>query len=470
MPARVLIADDKPAGTKDLAAKLSDEYYDVVTAANGPAALESIRENEPDLILLGVALPKMNGFEVCQRVKQNPQCAHIPVLLVTSSEDSADKVRGLEAGADEILIRPVIDETLFARVRSLVRFKQTFDQWRLRGETTQKMGFPDSAELSMPDDGRKGRVALVAGDGGQSVAISEALAYDHDHINVIGSFKDAVNRVIRAEPDVVVVSLTAIGEDPLRLCSNLRSLEHTRQLPILLAGDESDTHRLIKALELGVNDYIIFPLDEPELRARVRNLVRRKRYQDRLRTSFLQSLSMALTDSLTGLHNRRYFSTHLEALFRRTTDSGKPLALLIIDIDHFKRVNDTYGHAVGDEVLCDVAQQIARNVRAFDLVARYGGEEFVVLMPDTADAVALAIADRLRDKIADHEFLVGDSAAAIGVTVSIGISYARGPQDDPDDLLKRADKALYQAKDEGRNRVVSEAGEGFEFALKADAR
>ena len=428
----------------------------------------AVRQHEPDLIVLDAILPGMDGYEVCRRVKQDPETAQIPVVMMSALDGRGDKVRALQAGAEEFFTKPIGDATLFARVRSLVRLKQALDQWRLRGETTQKMGFPTDHERLAPDDGCTARVTLVDESAKQSVFIAKALEKDHDHVSVIGSFKDAVGRIIKAEPDVLIVGLTARGDDPLRLCSGLRSLEQTRPLPILLIGDETDVDKLNKALELGVNDYMRRPLDDDELRARVRSLVRRKRYQDHLRSTFLQSLSMALTDSLTGLHNRRYFSTHLEALFQRTAEGGKPLAVLMIDIDHFKLVNDTYGHAVGDEVLSDVAQNIARNVRAFDLVARYGGEEFVVVMPDTAAAVAVAVADRLRERIAKQPVVVADSAAAIEVTVSIGISHARGKKDLPKELLKRADRALYQAKEAGRNRVVSEPADGLDDSSLMD--
>ena len=119
-------------------------------------------------------------------------------------------------------------------------------------------------------------------------------------------------------------------------------------MPILLIGDAEDSEHFIKALEIGVNDYIVRPIDEQELVARVRTQVRRKRYQDRLRANFLQHLSLALTDSLTGLHNRRYLSTHLDSVMRRMHDSEKPVSLLMVDVDHFKKINDTYGHAAGD--------------------------------------------------------------------------------------------------------------------------
>ncbi len=186
----------------------------------------------------------------------------------------------------------------------------------------------------------------------------------------------------------------------------------------------------------------------------MRTQVRRKRYQDRLHANFLQHLSMALTDSLTGLHNRRYLSTHLDSVMERMQDSNKPVSLLMIDLDHFKKVNDTYGHGAGDEVLHEVGQRILRNIRGFDLAVRYGGEEFVVVMPDTPVDVALGVADRLCEKMANDPVKISDAKDKISVTLSIGVAVSKGSEETAETLLKRADESLYEAKRSGRNRVI----------------
>ncbi len=219
----------------------------------------------------------------------------------------------------------------------------------------------------------------------------------------------------------------------------------------MLLVDQNDTERMAKGLDIGVNDYIYRPIDRNELIARARGLIRHKRHIEQLRNVRSRTVSLAVIDSLTGLYNRRYLDSHLAALAERHAAEGKPLAVAVVDIDHFKAINDTHGHAVGDEVLCDVARVLERNIRASDLVARQGGEEFVVVMPNTDTAGAELVASRLRRKIADMP-------TRSPVTVSIGVAATRAHGDTPDRLLKRADDALYEAKRGGRNQVMRAVG------------
>jgi len=183
--------------------------------------------------------------------------------------------------------------------------------------------------------------------------------------------------------------------------------------------------------------------------------VRRKRLQDRLQENYQKSLSLALTDSLTGLYNRRYFTVHLDGLLARMREGARGPALLMIDIDWFKRVNDAHGHAAGDEVLREVTARITRHVRAFDLLARYGGEEFVVVLPDTDRRVAEAVAERLRVVVAEQPIRVSQPPTDLSISVSIGLAITEDANETSASLLRRADEALYAAKGRGRNRVVA---------------
>jgi two-component system cell cycle response regulator len=255
----------------------------------------------------------------------------------------------------------------------------------------------------------------------------------------------------------VLVSTGFAEFDPLRLCSQLRSLDRTRFLPIILLAEAGEDSRIVRALELGVNDYLIRPIDQQELTARLRTQVRRKRYNDQLRASVTQTIEMAVTDGLTGLQNRRYLDSHLQTLFDRAVARRRPLSVMITDLDRFKSVNDTYGHDGGDDVLREFAHRLRKNVRGIDLACRFGGEEFVVVMPDTDGAIAEKVAERIRAEIAKLPFPIGKDGKAIEVTVSVGVSSMLKGPDTVQALMKRADQALYEAKSGGRNRVVAKA-------------
>jgi two-component system cell cycle response regulator len=457
MPGRVLIVDDILPNIKLLEAKLTSEYYDVLSADNGPAAIRIAKAESPDLILLDVMMPEMDGFEVCERLKADPETYHIPVIMVTALSDTADRVRGLEAGADDFLSKPVRDTPLFARVRSLIRLKQLMDVWRVRESTSNRLGMAPTSVTSQQDI-TPGNILLVDDSAIDSVAISEALSVERHHLVRVDTIDKAMEAIGRQSFDLVLLALHIAAGDPLRLASLVRSHvdETVRAMPILLmAEDDGDMLQIAKALDLGVSDYVMKPVDRQELVARVRTQIRRRRYQSRLRAHYETSITLATTDALTGVPNRHYFDTHLEQLFSRAIETQKPLSIALCDADHFKRVNDTYGHAIGDEVLMELARRLGRNLRSLDLVARIGGEEFVVVMPDTPPGQALRISERLRSKVAEEPFLVGDGLR-LPITTSIGVT-SHGPDDAiATDLLKRADEAMYRAKRGGRNQVVGD--------------
>jgi two-component system cell cycle response regulator len=454
MTARVLVVDDILSNVKLLEAKLSAEYFEVITAFNGEQALSRMASELPDIVLLDVMMPGMDGFEVCRRIKANSKTAHIPVVMVTALDQPSDRVAGLDAGADDFLTKPVDDTALFARVRSLVRLKMMTDELRMREETGQNMGLSDAGETMIEQD-PAGRI-LVVEDRPESVAWFRASLEPKNEVVDASTFEEALVRTRGGDFDLIVVSLGIRAFDGLRLCSNLRSLPEGRNTPVLVLVNEGETRKLAQALDMGVNDYLMRPIDKNELMARVRTQLRKKRYADRLRHNMQLSLEMAITDQLTGLHNRRYMARHLDTLMKNASPT-KPISFLIMDIDFFKRINDTYGHDSGDEVLREFAGRISANVRGLDLACRYGGEEFVVVMPDTDTDFAFTVAERLRASVEASSFPLARVPEGIKVTVSIGIACSLGGTDTAAGLLHRADQALYRAKREGRNRVIAEA-------------
>ncbi|MBL4719828.1 MAG: PleD family two-component system response regulator [Alphaproteobacteria bacterium] len=454
MSARVLVVDDLLPNVKLLEAKLTSEYFDVLTANDGPSALEIIEAHPPDIVLLDIMMPGMDGFEVCSRIKANPQTMHIPVVMVTALSGAADRVRGIECGADDFLTKPVNDMALFARVRSLVRLKMMMDEWRLREQTSDQLGAMTDDRPIAAEDATNAHILILDDNAVASSQAAETLKSDNNTAEIVSSVEAAYSSAVDGKFDLIIVNLDLADQDALRLCSHLRSTEKTRQIPILLVVEEDEIERLAKGFDLGINDYLIKPIDPNELLARARTQIRRWRYQGRLRSNYERSIEMALTDSLTGLYNRRYLIAHLEGQFQRMQVSEKPLSLMMFDIDFFKDVNDTHGHGVGDEVLCGLAVSVTKNLRNFDTVSRYGGEEFIVVMPDTDLGIAMTVAERLREHIAANPFKVSGPAGAVSITLSIGVTQALGPDDTIEALIGRADEALYHGKRTGRNKAI----------------
>jgi two-component system cell cycle response regulator len=453
MSARVLVVDDVEANVKLLEAKLSSEYFDVLSAYNGCTALQIADSELPDVILLDVMMPRMDGFEVCRRLKANPRTADVPVVMVTALSDVANRLRGLEVGADDFLTKPVNDIALFARVRSLARLKRMMEEWRLREEICGRFAGRDFAAT---EDTGPAMILIVEEDRFAAARMAETLR-SVGHSVTCAAGADA-QTLLDSDTELIIVSLSMPSCDPLRVVSQCRANEAFRQLPILLIAEDTDLVRVAKGLvDLGANDYLMRPVDRNELVARTGTQIRRKRLQDRLQQNYQHGLSLALTDPLTGLYARRYGEAHLDELIDRVNQDGASAAVMLFDIDHFKRVNDTHGHDAGDDVLRELAARTRHSVRSVDLAARWGGEEFVVVMPETDLANAAAVAERLRLAVANEPFTVKATDAKLGVTISIGVAAAIAGGDHRDRLLKRADDALYSAKSAGRNRVITSA-------------
>jgi two-component system cell cycle response regulator len=455
MTAKILVVDDILPNVRLLEARLTAEYFDVTTAMNGVDALALCAQDNCDLILLDVMMPGMDGFEVCRRLKKNPATTHLPIIMVTALDQPSDRVKGLEAGADDFLTKPIDEIALIARVRSLARLKVVLDDLRNRASTAVALGMPDPFTAALAEDGLGGRILLVDDRAASATQLAFMLR-DKYVVEIEPNPNDVAAKIASGAYEMLIVSLGLQGFDALRLCGQLRSQERTRQLPILCLAEMEDRTRVLRALDLGINDFLMRPVDGNELIARVRSNLRRKRYADKLRDNVQASLELAVVDPLTGLNNRRYFEMHLSILVKQAVDCDRPLSLMILDIDHFKGINDTYGHATGDQILKGFAKRVRKVIRIPDVICRIGGEEFVVVMPDTNMEVAARIAERVRAEIEQERFVVPHSGAAVGITVSIGLA-ERGDDDLPDGLFSRADRALYRSKSNGRNRVSADA-------------
>lgn len=454
MTGRVLVVDDLPQNVKLLEAKLSSEYYTVFTASSGIECLSMVKQCQPDIILLDVMMPEMDGFETCKRLQEDPDTVHIPVVMVTALSEVSDRVQGLESGASDFITKPIDEVHLFARVKSLIRLKLMLEELRMRDKTRAEFGMDDERALKVKDK-ISGNVLIIDDDVVQSRNIQEALQAHHHNVQNSDP-TDALDMTGSNDFDLIIVNTALDEEDGLRLAMGIRSQDNNRQTPIMILVDEDEKNVLVKGLEMGVDDYILTPLENNELIARTSTQIRRKKYQDLLRESYEENLTAAVVDSLTKLYNRRYLDAHLANMVQKSHDKNMPLAIMSLDIDHFKEVNDKpgWGHHIGDEVLKEMGSRIRETIRNTDLATRPGGEEFVVIMPNTDLQQATNGAERTRQRVQDSPFVISAEPGEAHITVSIGVACLNSGED-AQSLLQRADKALYQAKETGRNRVIT---------------
>ena len=242
MTARILVVDDIAANVKLLEARLSAEYFDVLTAMNGRDALTICERAECEVVLLDVMMPGLDGFEVCRQLKSNPATHHIPVVMVTELDQASDRVRGLDAGADDFLTKPVSDVALVARVRSLARLKMMTDELRMRAVTSKEIGIQNPEREAVSDPGRHGRVLLIDDRPASHERIAAMLNEEHA-VEIESDPNNAMFRAAEGGFDLVIVSLALQNFDGLRLCSQLRSLDRTRNVPVL-AISEGDSKRV----------------------------------------------------------------------------------------------------------------------------------------------------------------------------------------------------------------------------------
>lgn len=455
MSARILVVDDVKANVKLLEVKLLREYFSVITAMDGPEALLKIEKESPDIVLLDVMMPGMDGFQVCQKIRANPKTDHIPVIMITALSEPEDRVRGLEAGADDFLTKPINDVALLARVKSLVRLKILIDEFKTRATTSEDLGVVSGSEKDASQSYQNARILLLNDMSYDAERLTKILQKDHHvviHHQKILNFDE---NIVKGDFDLAIIDLNLSTQDGLRIVSEIRNHEKTRNLPILLVGEEADFERVLKGLEIGALDYVLRPIDDSELLARARTQIKRKRYQERLKQSYHDSLNLALTDSLTGVYNRRYVDAHLPKLIAKAVQENKHLSVLMFDIDHFKKINDTYGHIVGDEILKQVTKRVNGIVRGSDFLARLGGEEFLVVLPDTDLQTSSGIGERLLTVVSESQFEVNESSVPIPVTISVGMAHIHPTECEAMScLLRNADAALYKAKENGRNRLI----------------
>lgn len=454
MSARILVVDDIEPNRRLLQAKLEAQYFDVTLADSGAAALECVEHNLPDIILLDVMMPGMDGYEVCRRLKADPKTKYIPVVMVTALSDAEDRIKGLDAGAEDFLTKPVDDFALMSRINALLRYNAVAFELRQRQATGVRSGAVE--EINDEELNSPARIFVIDDNPRASARIASTLR-EQGHTATTLLEAGNMGNLSERRVDILILSLSAQAYDPLKLVAHFKMNEATRAISIILTCDTDDRTLAAKGMELGASDVIFAPFDRQELLARIRTQARRYRYIEILRERVDRGLELSVIDQLTGLYNRRYMTSQLRQFMKRSVVGREMLSIVMVDVDHFKAVNDTHGHEAGDDVLLQLSDRLRENVRPMDVVCRSGGEEFLIIMPETSGDLACAAAERIRRAVAAESFVIKRTQHALDITLSAGVATSTGASDTISELMRRADKALYHAKSTGRNRVGSVA-------------
>jgi two-component system cell cycle response regulator len=485
---RILVADDDEAVLQSVTWLLQENGYEVIPANGGVACLEQLERRSPDLLLLDILMPDADGCQLLERIKSEERWRDLPVLMLSAQPPEEASVKSLGLGAADFIRKPYRPKELLARVQAQLRMGALLRSTRTALQRTEEA----LVRAQQDADSRRKLVDIlheVTGD----LSVNELF-----HLLVRRAAR-ALNvshcSVVLARPGDAHAVVVAAFENPslqhlsvqLDRYPEIRAALESGQ-PVLV--EDLETHPLyegvrevwgIEGIEVSIRSVIALPFSVDRGQYGV-FLVRRTRDQERFgpadlefaqavitaavaviqRAQMMESTmadnarleQLAQTDPLTQLLNRRALTERITAEMERALRYDSTLALLMIDLDHFKKVNDTYGHLVGDDVLRDVGQLLNQTIRGSDITARYGGEEFLVLLPETDDAGAVSFAERIRVAMEEHPFARGSMAEPLKLTASVGVAvFPAARIENVEDLFARADAALYRAKAEGRNRV-----------------
>lgn len=455
MSGKILIVDDVATNRIVYKVKLGAACYAPILAADGSGCLAMARQEKPDLILLDLILPDMTGNEVLRHLRADPATASIPVVVFSAEDDAAARLEALVAGADDFLLKSVDDQTLLARLRNLLREREAIAELESGGAPIRALGFAEpTTNFQLP-----GTIALVTYRPETALRWRRELGANFPGKMMMISREAALSEMpLPTVPDVFVIEYdlaNPIGS--LRLMSELRSRTQTRHAAICIVQPDSNSGEKAMAFDLGANDVITVAMDPREFRQRIARLLQRKREADTLRTSVRDGLRLAVIDPLTGLFNRRYAVSQLADIAAQARLTEKPFAVMVVDMDRFKEVNDSFGHPAGDAVLTEVARRMASNIRHGDLLARIGGEEFLIALPNTDLAMAGPIAERVCRSVQETAFDI-PGLEPLSLTASIGLAICeagtRWTEEPVAAVIDRADQALLVAKSGGRNQVT----------------
>jgi len=464
---KVLLVDDDPKSLRFYEAILGEKNYDLIKAATGKEALELTTSHLPDLILLDIILPDIDGMEVTRRIRQDETAKNIPIILITSLDDTETKEIGLESGAEEFLTKPVRPVELTARVNSMIRLKQYRDQIAVRRQSLEAETKGAEGAASTADSEKMQPLVLLVEDDPHDIEfVVDSLKDLPCRIEVVKTGKEVLPRVLKGDIDLILLDILLPDIDGFEICRQLKASENARHVQVVIITCLADLDSKIRGIEMGAEEFLVKPLIPRELVARVRVLLEKKGHMDKLRSHLETAMDTAKVDWLTGLNNHGSFYVFLTHELKRASRQRYPVSLILIDIDDFKLYNDTLGHTVGDAYLKELAQLISSQIRDVDLAARYGGEEFAVVVPYAGIEVGKKVAKRIHEAIRSHKFAAAPEERYENLTVSLGLAVYPADAWKIEDLIEQADQMLYKAKENGKNQLCVKGEEGQVEAVR----
>ncbi|KEJ89243.1 diguanylate cyclase [Sulfitobacter donghicola] len=460
MHGKILILDGTSTNRIVLKVKLAASFYRVLQASTIAEAFAVIRDDVPDLIVTATSLPDGSIADLCQQLRNDQRTAALPVLAIGTNTDSLSRLEILRAGATDVMYRPLNEMLLLGRVRNMIRLHNELAEWQIRDETSCALGLAEAPAQFV----RPAKISFVGVDPAPLKGwVRQTIPKLRGNFTV-SQLKDALAGLhTGALPDAIVLSLPkkqSQQEEYLRLIPVIRTSPRTREIAILVVQDTPDPFVATSALDMGADDIMTTGFAADELAHRVQVLLKRKQQVAKVLQSVRTGLREVVNDPLTGLYNRRYAMPYLETQIEASWSTGLPLVAIIADLDHFKHINDAYGHASGDAVLVETAHRLRRAARKLDVIARLGGEEFLIVMPATDIATAEHIAGKICREIAEQPFQVPANGDPIHITISLGVAVLEPSKqplgtsaDTSQWLLDLADKELYRAKTRGRNCI-----------------
>ncbi len=463
MSGRVLLVDDVSTHRIILKVKLSAAYYDVSQATGIDDAVLALPLVQPDLILISSRLIKNDMQDILDRLKPDSDTSITTIVLLADSEDKSLRINALRFGFDDVISTPIQENYLLARLRSLMRHRHHAQDLQQHSVAARALGFAESQKAFA----RPALITLVMDDK-EDGARFRLEVQPHCAHQVDLSKPDALMSTDKAAKpgkrpaDVLIADLRQkTREDGARFIADLRASALVKDCPVLplVATDAGDL--AANLLDMGVSEVLFDDASPEELSLRLTAQLHQKRAGDEMRDQIKNSLEAAVTDPLTGLYNRRYALSYLKCLLSAVGQEERTFAVMVADLDHFKRINDSYGHAAGDTVLARVAAILNDWVQGRDMVARIGGEEFLIILPDTTRFKAHGVAQNLCKAIRSMSLTLPGQADPVDVTVSIGLTLTSAAQIQGQTIdarasavLEQADRALYTSKAEGRNTVT----------------